>query len=105
MTETPQEIRFEVELPPEAEAGTFADFTAVWHTATTFVLDFIATKSPPQPRVDPETEQQYFAVPAKVVSRIRIPPQQVIEIAKALAQQLDAWEQETGQQPPPEDNS
>lgn len=101
MTDAPQEFRFEIELPPDAEAGVYADFASVWHTQATFVLDFIATKTPPQPMVDPETGQNYVTIPSKVVSRIRIPPQQVFEIAKALTQQLDAWEKETGQQPPP----
>lgn len=99
------EVRFEIEIPPEAEAGVFADFASIWHTQSTFVLDFIATKTPPQPMTDPESGQPYALVPTKVVSRIRIPPQQVFEIAKTLTQQLDAWERETGQQPPAEANS
>jgi len=39
-------------------------------------------------------------VPARVVSRVRIPPEQVFELAKALTQQLEFWEQETGRRPP-----
>ena len=35
-------------------------------------------------------------VPGRVVQRVRIPPQQVFELAKALTQQLEFWEQETG---------
>ena len=36
----------------------------------------------------------------RVVSRIRIPPEQVFELAKALTQQLEFWEQETGRRNP-----
>ena len=39
-------------------------------------------------------------MPARVVSRIRIPPEQVFELAKALTQQLEFWEQETGRRAP-----
>ena len=35
-------------------------------------------------------------VPGRVVQRVRIPPRQVFELAKALTQQLEFWEQETG---------
>jgi len=31
---------------------------------------------------------------------VRIPPEQVFEIARALTQQLDQWEKETGRRPP-----
>ena len=41
-------------------------------------------------------------MPARVVSRVRIPPEQVFELAKALTQQLEFWEQETGRRPPPD---
>ena len=39
-------------------------------------------------------------VSARVVARVRIPPEQVFEIARALTQQLDQWEKETGRRPP-----
>jgi hypothetical protein len=50
--------------------------------------------------VDAETGQRHTVVPARVVSRIRIPPDQVFELAKALTQQLEFWERETGRRNP-----
>lgn len=90
----PQE--FQIDVPDDMETGIPADFASVWHTPTSFVLDFIAVKQPPRPQTDPDTGQvRNVVVPGKVASRVRIPPQQVFELAKALTMQLDAWEKET----------
>lgn len=90
----PQE--FQIDVPDAMEVGIPADFASVWHTPTSFILDFIAVKQPPRPQTDPETGQvRNVVVPGKVASRVRIPPQQVFELAKALTMQLDAWEKET----------
>ncbi|GAB4086165.1 hypothetical protein GCM10028784_27950 [Myceligenerans cantabricum] len=87
---------FQIDVPDEMETGVPADFASVWHTPTSFVLDFIAVKQPPSPSTDPDTgEVRNVVVPGKVASRVRIPPQQVFELAKALTMQLDAWEKET----------
>lgn len=96
-------VQFQIELPPEAEAGLYADFASVWYTQNSFVIDFVATKQPAMVQEDPETGAKIGVVPAKVVSRIRIPPQQVFELARVLTQHLDAWEIQTGvKQPPPD---
>lgn len=92
--ELPQE--FQIDVPDEMETGVPADFASVWHTPTSFILDFIAVKQPPSPVSDPESgEVTSITVPGRVVSRVRIPPQQVFELAKALTMQLDAWEKES----------
>lgn len=88
--------QFEIDLPPEHIGGAYADFANVWHTPTVFVMDFLTLAQPPRDQVDPETGERHTIVPARVVSRIRIPPEQVFELAKALTQQLEFWEQETG---------
>ncbi len=91
------ELKLQVELPSDQEIGVPADFASVWHTSTSFVIDFVTAKSPAKPLVDRETgEQTGHALPVKVAARVRIPPQQVFELARALTQQLDAWERETG---------
>lgn len=87
-------VRFQVEVPPDLEAGEPAEFANIWHTRTSFVLDFAVPKGPPQ-MLDDEAGRR-AVVNAKVVSRVRIPPQQAFEIARALTQQLDLWEKETG---------
>jgi hypothetical protein len=87
-------VRFQVEVPPKIEAGVPAEFANIWHTRTSFVLDFAVPKGPPQV-VDDDAGRR-AVVNAKVVARVRIPPQQAFEIARALTQQLDMWEKETG---------
>lgn len=100
MTEEQLSQQFQIELPPERVAGTFADFASVWHTPNVFVMDFVAVSQPPSQAHDENTGETTILVPGQVVSRIRIPPEQVFELAKALTQQLEAWEQETGRRPP-----
>lgn len=92
--------RFEIDLPPELVGGQYADFANVWHTPNIFVMDFLTLAKPPSEEVDAETGERRTVVPARVVSRIRIPPEQVFELAKALTQQLEFWEQETGRRQP-----
>lgn len=93
----PQQLQ--IELPDDLAGGNYADFASVWHTPNVFVLDFIAVKQPPTPSEGPNGEPM-LVVPGRVVSRIRIPPEQVFEVAKALANQLESWEQETGRKEP-----
>lgn len=100
MTDEPVEQQFSINLPPEVAPGRYADFVSIWHTENIFVIDFVALAQPPQPSVDGATGKQQMLIPGQVVSRIRIPPQQVFEVAKALTQQLERWEEETGQKPP-----
>ncbi|MEV8267205.1 DUF3467 domain-containing protein [Microbacterium sp. NPDC076911] len=95
MTDDPSR-KFDIDLPPEQIAGSYADFANVWHTPNVFVMDFLSLSHPPREEVDPDTGKRRTTVPARVVSRIRIPPEQVFELAKALTQQLEFWERETG---------
>ena len=92
--------QFEFDLPPEIIPGNYADFANVWHTPTVFVMDFVTLAQPPREVEDADTGERVAVVPARVVSRIRIPPEQVFELAKALTQQLEFWEQETGRRLP-----
>ncbi len=92
--------QFEIDLPPEAIDGHYADFANVWHTPNVFIMDFVVLAQPPREETNVETGEPITIVPARVVSRIRIPPEQVFELAKALTQQLEFWEQETGRKTP-----
>jgi hypothetical protein len=100
MTE-PEEIprRMSVSATPDTEVGVYANFVAVWHEPHCFVLDFAAYTQPPQLAADPDNGEQFVDLRARLVSRIRVPPDQVFEIMKALEQQLSAWERETGRSP------
>ena len=103
----PIALRFQVDVPPEMEAGVPADFANIWHTRTSFVLDFAVPKGPPQVVETDDDAGRAAVVSARVVARVRIPPEQVFEIARALTQQLDQWEKETGRRPkePPQENA
>src|SRR5690242_10830482 len=89
----PQIIRFSV--PVEVEAGVSANFVSLWHQPASFVLDFSVFTAPPQVK-EQEDGQKFFDLPARIVSRVRIPPQQVFELMKALGTELSAWERATG---------
>ena len=90
-----------VHLPEGVVGGHYADFAAIWHTPDYFVFDFAVLAQPPAVATAPDGSQVNVAE-AQVVTRVRVPPSQVIEIMKALGQQLDSWERETGQKPPHE---
>jgi hypothetical protein len=94
--EEPVEHRVEITVTTEHEMGVFAPFASVWRTQEAFVLDFAAEIRPPEVLEDGETGRPYVHIPARVVSRVRIPPGQVWELMKALEQNLSAYERETG---------
>ncbi|MGN6199144.1 DUF3467 domain-containing protein [Humibacter sp.] len=89
----PTQINFDI--PTEVEAGSFADFASIWHTDSVFVLDFASLRGPATETLDEDGEPQR-SVNARVVTRVRIPPEQVFELAKALTRELELWEQQTG---------
>ncbi len=95
MATSPDRAEFQIDLPSKMEAGVPADFASLWHTQTSFVIDFVVTKNPPSVETADDGDSVQV-VNAKVVSRIRIPPEQVFELAKALTQQLSMWEKENG---------
>lgn len=94
-----------IDLPDEMIAGVYADFVSVWHTPSTFTFDFAALAAPPE--LEETDEGEVISVlKSRIVARIRIPPEQVFEIMKALEHQLTAWEtersQRAAQQPGPD---
>lgn len=101
----PNQVQFQVTLPPEQEIGVFADFASVWHTPTTFVIDFLAVKGAQHPSIDavgqvhPETQ----VLEARVGARVRIPSEQIFPLIAALQQQGDRWLEESGRSEPPAD--
>lgn len=97
MNEESLEHRVEIAVPAEAEVGEYASFASVWRSQDCFVLDFATEVRPPEVVQEPESGVRYVHIPARVVSRVRIPPGQVWELMKALEQNLSAYERETGQ--------
>lgn len=92
----PPERRIAIDTPSDMETGVYANFVAIWHDSETFTLDFATITRPPKPTEDTKSGEIYLHTPARVVSRVKIPPSQVFEIMKALEQQLSNWERETG---------
>jgi Protein of unknown function (DUF3467) len=95
---TPLPRRLSVTAAPEVEAGVYADFVSVWHQPHLFILDFSVHTNPPS--VIDVDGQKMVNVPARMVSRVRIRPEQIWEIMKALEQQLSRWEKEQGRTTP-----
>jgi hypothetical protein len=90
----PTAAQIHMNLPPEQEAGSYANFAGVWHGADGFVLDFAVVTHPPQ------TGDGITEVNARVVSRVRIPTSQAWELMRALNEQLTQWESEHGGERP-----
>jgi hypothetical protein len=97
MTEPTPHPHLNVTMPQEKAGGQYADFASIWHTADQFVFDFAAMTAPPASATATDG-QPAIVYEAQVVTRVRVPASQAIEIMKALGAQLDAWERETGRQ-------
>ena len=83
----------QIELPDDVVPGVYADFVSVWHTPQAFTFDFAALVAPPElGRSDDGSDAMILK--SRVVARVRVPPEQVFEIMKALEHQLTAWESE-----------
>lgn len=91
MAEPNDATRININLPPEQEAGAYANFAGVWHGPDGFVLDFAVLTQPPL-----ADENGVTQVNARVVSRVRIPTSQAWELMRALNEQLGQWEHEHG---------
>ena len=89
---------FNVQLPPELEGGTYANFLGVWHTGYEFTLDFAVT----QPPVIPEDEAEPITVPCRVVTRVKIPPTLIFDIMRALNENMTTYENTFGEIQRPE---
>jgi len=97
---TPPQIA--VNLPPEQEIGVFADFAAVWHNPTSFVIDFLSVVAPTGPqRLEPDGPT-VPVMSARVAARVRIPAEQIFRVIGALQEQADQWLAQSGKSEPPE---
>jgi hypothetical protein len=68
-------------VPPEHEAGAYANALAVWHSAYEFTLDF-AAELPNKAAAEDDPESS--AVVARVVARIRLPAALMFDVLRAL---------------------
>jgi uncharacterized protein DUF3467 len=96
---------FQIQIPNELEAGVYANFLSVWHTAYEFTLDFGVTQ-PPQ--VDhPDDPNEPVRVDCRVVARVKIPVTVLFDVLRALNENMTRYEQVFGEirrpEPPEED--
>jgi hypothetical protein len=89
--------RFRVAVPPELEAGAYANVLLAWNTAYEFTLDFAIVQ---QPKASDEVDAA-DEVRCRVVSRIRIPVTLVFDVIRALNEQMTRYEQRFGEIRPP----
>ena len=79
---------FDVQVPPDLEGGSYANFLSVWHTGHEFTLDFAVT----QPPVVPENATEPITVPCRIVTRVKIPPTLIFDILRALNENMTTYE-------------
>lgn len=96
----PQPSQFILQVPDALEGGVYSNVVGVWHTPYEFTLDF-AVLLPSQQAEHPETGQPLAVQPARVVSRIKIPPSVVFELMRALSQNKRLYERNVGPIPRP----
>lgn len=89
-------VQFGLTMPEDLQGGVYANMANVWHTAHEFTIDFFAQALPGS--VDDGAGGQ--VVPFVGVSRVRVPPSVIFELARAISINVDAWEQSTGRQVP-----
>jgi hypothetical protein len=92
---------FQIQIPNELEAGVYANFLSVWHTAYEFTLDFGVM----QQVGEQEDSDSALQVPVRVVSRVRIPVALLFEVLKALNTNMSGYEATFGPIRPPEPSS
>lgn len=86
-----------MQISEAQNAGVYANFLGVWHTAHEFTLDFAVTQ--PASLAQTPDGQTVTRVPCQVVSRIKVPPTVLFDFLRTLNENLSNWEQNfsTGQ--------
>jgi Protein of unknown function (DUF3467) len=83
----PQQPPVNINVPPDRVAGEYANVVTVWHTPHDFAIDFCVN-------------QPYASSPGQlavqVVSRVRIPPTIVLDLLRALNDNLGQYEEQFG---------
>jgi hypothetical protein len=88
-------VEVNMDIPPDLEGGVFANFAGIWNDEDGFVIDFAAVAEPPR-NAQNDAGAEVLRVRARVVSRVRIPPRQAIELMRTLGGHLDQWEKRHG---------
>ena len=88
-----QGVQFRIEVPDDLQDGRYSNFLSVWHGPHDFTLDFAVTgQGVPEDGPDGIS----IVVPARVVSRIRVPLTMVQDVLRALAENVSSFEDAAG---------
>ena len=82
---------FHFTVPEPLEGGVYANMLSVWHSPWEFTLDFAVTMPAEQHTAEDGTAQ--LVIPCKVVARVKVPPEQMLDILKAINAKLTDFEQ------------
>jgi hypothetical protein len=96
----PAHPSFVLQVPDALEGGVYSNVVVVWHTPYEFTLDF-AVMLLPQMVTPTEGGQPVRVTPARVVSRVKIPPSAVFELMRALSENEHLYEENIGPIPRP----
>jgi hypothetical protein len=94
VTQSSQPSQFALQVPDDLAAGAYSNIVAVWHTPYEFTLDFAVSQ--PTQMVTDASGQTVLVVPARVVSRVKIPTATVFALMQALSTNEHEYEQEFG---------
>jgi hypothetical protein len=82
---------YDIYVPPEHEAGVYANLLFSWHTPDEFTLDFAAARAPRHSDEDPPLTLY------QVVARVRLPVTLVFEVIRTLNDEMTKYEKEFGE--------
>jgi hypothetical protein len=95
----PEQPQFALQVPDDLAAGVYSNIIGVWHTPYEFTLDFAVTL--PTEMMNDQAGQVVPVTPARVVSRVKIPPSAVFELMRVLSQNESLYVQNIGPIPKP----
>ncbi len=95
MTQTP-DSSLALHVPDDMTGGVYSNVVAVWHTPYEFTLDF-AVMLPAQQAAPGDGS----VTPCRVVSRVKIPPDVVFQLMRALSLNERLYEENIGPIPRP----
>jgi Protein of unknown function (DUF3467) len=95
VSEAERPTQFELNVPPELEAGAYANVLGVWHTVYEFTLD-CAAMQPPQV-IDEADPTSPAVVPCHVVARVKVPVTVVFDLIRALNENMTKYEERFGE--------
>jgi hypothetical protein len=93
MEQPEQRQEIQMVVPPDKEAGVYANFLGVWHSGYEFTLDFATT----QPARPSEEDPERTVMPCLVVSRIKIPVTLIFDVVRALNENMTRYEETFGE--------